>query len=410
MIYNSHKIFSFNELSESEFLLSQCKLLKDQIESQNKDYILNIDEVEFKNYLISKYSIDPLVIDYESEVVHQPVTSTRMVRGRRETDEYQREIYKCSVSYNFTGSSVIFYIRPDKRILTGAKIHIGSNETVTIFFELNNMDAELFNREKSQKLREAFTNLDAANGIVGKTKKALDETFNLTFHQLKNKYLSENKFYEAINVNVNSKMSAIHSVPLIGKKKIIIEPRLPSDRKYTIEPTITKAIYDQILGVILNSGRSMERKPSTYKGKDEEGIRDLFLFSLEQVFDSYTSTGETFNKGGKVDIILKNPPDGTNLFVAECKIWGGPVVFHDAISQLFDKYLTWRDSKTALMFFVKNVDMSAVVRTIRDEAKKHPYFVKEIKLHDESASSYLFHLPSDKDKMVHLEIMAFHFI
>ena len=46
------------------------------------------------------------------------------------------------------------------------------------------------------------------------------------------------------------------------------------------------------------------KETALYKGKDEEGIRDQFLFLLKR-YESITATGETFNKkGGKIDIIL----------------------------------------------------------------------------------------------------------
>jgi hypothetical protein len=111
----------------------------------------------------------------------------------------------------------------------------------------------------------------------------------------------------------------------------------------------------------------MEKKPSTYKDKDEKGIRDQFLLVLETRYDSTITTGETFNKGGKTDIILKYAKDGSNLFVAECKFWHGSSEFHKAISQLFDRYLTWRDSKAALMLFVIDKDFTNFIETIKKE-------------------------------------------
>ena len=168
-------------------------------------------------------------------------------------------------------------------------------------------------------------------------------------------------------------------------------------------------MYDDILKVIYDLGKSMEKKPSTYKDKDEEGIRDQFLLVLETRYDSTTATGETFNRGGKTDIILKYAKDSSNLFVAECKFWQGTSEFHKAISQLFDRYLTWRDSKTALILFVTNKDFTSVIDTIKKETPNHPYFLKSTGTRGETSFSFHFHLPQDKDKIVFLEIIAFHY-
>ena len=97
------------------------------------------------------------------------------------------------------------------------------------------------------------------------------------------------------------------------------------------------------------------------------------------------------------------------MFVAECKFWHGGAEFLKAISQLFDRYLTWRDSKAALIVFVTNKDFTNVLKTIKSEIKAHPYFVKETGVRGESSFSYIFHLPQDNNKHVYFEILAFHY-
>jgi len=89
--------------------------------------------------------------------------------------------------------------------------------------------------------------------------------------------------------------------------------------------------------------------PSTYSNKGEEDLRDHILLVLEPRFQG-SATGETFNKTGKTDILLRF--EGKNVFIAECKFWNGIKLFFETISQLL-AYLTWRDSKAAVIIFVK---------------------------------------------------------
>ena len=133
---------------------------------------------------------------------------------------------------------------------------------------------------------------------------------------------------------------------------------------------MSSEMYNDVLKVIYDSGKNMEKKPALYIGKDEEGLRDQFLFVLETRYEGTTATGETFNRSGKTDIILKYAKDASNLFVAECKFWHGASEFLAAISQLFDRYLTWRDSKAALLMFVKNKDFSNLLATIQEGSKR----------------------------------------
>jgi len=58
-------------------------------------------------------------------------------------------------------------------------------------------------------------------------------------------------------------------------------------------------MYNDVLKVIYDSGKNMEKKTALYKGKDEEGLRDQFLFVLETRYEGTTATGETFNRSGK---------------------------------------------------------------------------------------------------------------
>lgn len=111
---------------------------------------------------------------------------------------------------------------------------------------------------------------------------------------------------------------------------------------------------------------------------------------LELRYEGVTATGETFNNLGKTDVCLRYAPDGSNLFIAECKFWSGHSDFLTTIKQLLG-YLTWRDSKVAVMMFVQ------------------PNYLRNAGQHGESSFSFVFCLPQDRGKEIRLEAMAFHF-
>ncbi len=275
-------------------------------------------------------------------------------------------------------------------------------------FNLDKKYPEEFKRLKSQYYNRAFANVNNINKEAENHNTSLKSRISNIFSNLREEYIKENTFFEAINLKVNPETKSIFSVPTI-KKKIIPEPEVKVNEKYTSEPTMLIEIYYDILDVIYSSGKKMERKPSLYKDKDEEGLRDQFLFILEDRYERTTATGETFNKCGKTDILLKYSKDSTNLFIAECKFWKGKSEFHKAINQLFEKYLTWRDSKVALLIFVNNKEFTKIIESIPDATKSHPYFTKENGQRGET-SFYIFHLPADDNKEVYLEVILFHFI
>lgn len=152
-------------------------------------------------------------------------------------------------------------------------------------------------------------------------------------------------------------------------------------------------------------GATWEQHPSIYLGKGEEDLRDLFLAHLVPLFEG-SATGETFNKEGKTDILLRHQEK--NIFVAECVIWNGPKKLLEKVDQLLS-YLTWRDSKTALVIFVTQPDISRIQSAIGEALPTHANFLRFVDAASESQAEYRFHLPGDTNREVHLTVLAFHF-
>ena len=145
--------------------------------------------------------------------------------------------------------------------------------------------------------------------------------------------------------------------------------------------------------------------PSTYRDKSEEDIRDHFLLFLEPNFEG-SATGETFNKSGKTDILLRH--EGKNIFIAECKFWRGKSSFLSTIDQLLG-YLTWRDSKAAIILFVENKEFSSVLTTIKETTPNHPNYLREVGNTEETWFNLILHLEGDREREVKLAILVFHF-
>ena len=407
---NRTKIKAFAEIDSFSAEKQFEENVKKFIEGKSKEYILGVDEEEFKNYVISEYSVEKLAVYKESERIDKPIVKKEKFTDRFYRDrQYEKEVYYFTVHYKFSGSPVLFKIRPSSWTMTTYEIRINeSSQEVTLSFKIYEQDAEKFKKEKAGIYHSAFTNLGNVNVFANNWNSKIIGLVNRIFKQTKDKFLKENDFFSAINISTNSETESIFTVPSI-KKAIIPQPKIDKGKEFSSAPTMHKKMYSDILKVIYDAGKSMEKKPALYKGKDEEGLRDQFLFILETRYESITATGETFNKKGKTDIILKYSEDNSNVFVAELKFWKGSNEFNKAINQLFDRYLTWRDSKVALIFFVTNKDFTKIIQTADEESEKHEYFVSRNGTNGESSLSYKFRLPNDKDKEVFMELIMFHF-
>jgi hypothetical protein len=167
------------------------------------------------------------------------------------------------------------------------------------------------------------------------------------------------------------------------------------------EPTIAEAEYQNILRIIENMSFVMERNPTVFSAAPEETIRDHYLVQLNGQYEG-TATGETFNGCGHTDIIVRD--DNVNLFIAECKIWNGPKGFTAAIDQLLG-YVTWRDTKTALIIFSRNVDTTAVVQHAMTALQDHPDFKRDAAMEGETRIRAVFGKPGDRSRDVILTVV-----
>ena len=110
-----------------------------------------------------------------------------------------------------------------------------------------------------------------------------------------------------------------------------------------------------------------------------------------------------FNGQGKTDLLLNW--EGDNAFIGECKIWTGPAKLREAIDQLLG-YVTWRDTKAALIVFIKKGTPSDVIRKARNEVEAHASFVRLKAEVSETRFDYVLQSPGDTERHIDLALIA----
>jgi hypothetical protein len=190
-----------------------------------------------------------------------------------------------------------------------------------------------------------------------------------------------------------------YTSPAVRKQLTV---RFVSQPSYSPEPTIEEADYKAILDIIEKMTFVMERSPSIFSQMPEEVLRDHYLVQLNGQYGN--ASGETFNGAGKTDILVSD--NGRNIFIAECKIWHGPKSVTEALDQLLS-YLTWRDTKAALIFFNRNKGFTKMLEALWEAVLMHPHFKRGPFDEGFSRKRYTFASKDDPNREIHLTVMAF---
>ena len=185
---------------------------------------------------------------------------------------------------------------------------------------------------------------------------------------------------------------------VVPEKKREIE--LPSPDTDGDDAVLHDRSFIEVLDLLDDLGRDLERSATPVRSLDEECLRDIFLMGINSHYSGF-ATGETFNRGGKTDILLRH--DNENLFVAECKFWQGQSGYQDAVDQLLNN-VTVRDSHAALLIFSRRQDFGIVEDRIREATMVHDRYVTEV---PELTGHDVYRLESPSGHSVRVAVKAF---
>lgn len=354
-----------------------------EIRSRTDEYILQVDEDKYIEYLVEKYRYELLTFYFDKESIEE----------NNNTITYYLP---------FDGDKELLEFRPNPCRMWTRRIFL-KNNCVCFNIDYTTDSRQMYNEIEKVKnnIQNQYNNLEKE---VNDYNSSLRPRITTYFKSYKERIIEKNNTIASIGIPLRRKNDAqTYAVSTPEKKKILhLEPKVIENTM--LEPTVSQEDYNFILKLIYDGGKVFERLPSTSSNKDEETLRDYLIFILTPHFEG-SVTGETFNKSGKTDILLRYK--NTNVFVAECKFWRGIKSYYAAIDQLLS-YLTWRDSKTALILFVDNKEINPVIEQINNKTENHENFIRKNKPTSESWLNYTFHLNDDKSREIKLAVLIFH--
>lgn len=404
---NRNLLFCRNDLAA---LIRKYEVdIKEEVEGWDRNRILASSESDLVTYLVEKYSFDlPRILKDQIYVENDGETEID-VRGRFEYGMHDRErpFYVSgtfiTVAIPFEGDGNLFNFRPSTFNSNPPYGEI-SNSSVLISFQDVKLDAEQTRAEIDATVGKIEQHLEwVRNNCRHWNERVATEAEN-SIRNRKKRLLEQANMVSALGLPLKRRpdQDVVSALPIVRKKRPVVLPPSPT-KAFKPEPALLDYEYDYILNVIDNMSQNIERSPSTFAQMKEDQIRDLILVSLNGHYEG-DATGETFNSKGKTDILIR--ADGRNVFIAECKFWRGPEKLIKAIDQVLG-YLTWRDTKVALLLFNKNVNFTKTLSSIAATVPEHPNFKRELKRISDTHVRFLFGQRNDCNRDLYLAVQAF---
>jgi hypothetical protein len=282
------------------------------------------------------------------------------------------------VSVPFSGELSLFGLQPSSVTLNPPQAVVGSDHLEFRFEYESGSRPDLVAMANAEVQRiEGY--LRAAREDVEQFNVRLESDVPSLLSERRQRILTDREHLDGLSIPVSRRGDAPKTYAAPGIERAAA-PELPASGPSAtaeLEPTLIEDFYRHIISVIAAMARGMERNPGDYSTWDEEKLRDALLVILNTHYVGQ-ATGETFNKGGKTDILVR--VEDRNVFVGECKVWTGQAAFagpggESALDQLLG-YATWRDAKLALAVFVHAKTIENIIESARDALAAHPSFLQ----------------------------------
>ena len=384
--------------------------LKSEINSWDGNRLLDTSVDDLCRDLVKRYRVDIPVInrdeikkdyeDYQVDVSGDPEYAT---------DDQAGPVYvqgvRIEISVPYTGKSSAFSYQPTTHTLNPPHAHVSYDRKHLILVITGiNLESDAVLQRVNDTLDKIGNYLTFLREDAAKLNSDLDAIVGQYIEE-RRQYLLENRDLFAtlpFKLKERDDSTKTYTVPEV-RRKITPKPPQTSSQPYQLEPTLDEADYEHILKVIGNMAQVMEYNPDAFSKMGEEPLRWHFLVQLNGHYEGQ-ATGETFNFRGKTDILIKS--SGKNIFIAECKYWGGPKKLTKTIDQLLG-YSSWHDTKVAVIVFNRNKNFTNVLNSIKSTTKEHPNCKRELDRRSETYFSFIFSHRNDPKRKMTLTVMAF---
>jgi hypothetical protein len=398
----------FNKYQMFAVLQGQTETVKKRVQSISANTLLNASEHDLVQSIVEELRLNvPVIKDEDIYIEHSGEAQVdvsgdpmRMIHDR--SQPFYMPGNRTVIAVPFEGDAAFFEIQPQTYSLSPPRAEIKKGELLLTYVRTD-QNAEAIKGEYQRTVSSIKGYLRSLSESAAQFNGQLEGLVASQVKARKDRLLADAGMTAALGLPMKKRegVPTTYAVPVTRRTPKIDQIKV--EGAFKPEPALSDEDYEEILRIIKNMVQVMELSPHAFHGMGEEDLRSHFLVQLNGAFKGQ-ATGETFNFQGKTDILIR--VDGRNVFIAECKFWKGEKVFLATIDQLLS-YLSWRDTKVAVLVFNRNAGFSAVLAKIAEVVPKHPNFKRDLGKSGESTFRYIFSQPNDENRELTLTVMAF---
>lgn len=402
---------SFNAFIENDLratLHAYERKVRSEIAALGNDQALIMSGDDLTGELIKEYTIEPLILHVDQihrlgESATDFNVSGSFERGVPRGVRASVPGTKVEIGIPYEGDRDLWKFRPPAFSLSGyGRVELrGKTAVLTLKVANDDVDGDRLKQEidtQVEGLRKA------ASSIASTVSAHNDKIHGLVAEAVARRRDQAERVKGAIEgLGIPLRRTSPAPAYEIPKRRRRPPSAPPAAQPAVPDPVLPDEEFDYILRVLRSMSLVMERCPRSVAHLDEEAIRDFFLIVLNGHYEG-DATGETFNGAGKTDILLR--VRNKNVFIAELKFWDGPKSFDAAITQLL-RYLTWRDTKAALVIFNKNKDASRVLKKLDDVMRARQEFCRAVVVSEQENGRYVLRKQNEPGQSIVVAVQLY---
>lgn len=380
----------------------------EEIDGYDTNRLLNTSGDELSAYFAERFKVDVPSILEEAITADGDEVDVDVSRDfDRAIIDRSRPVhvkgYEIKYHVPYEGDGNVFGFRPSSFSMSPPQAVV-SKGYLEIAFRGARLDPARVRADFQRALGEIRSSLDTLRNDGSAFNAALQQKARARIEERRQKALNDRGILGALGVPLRKREDApqTYAAPSVRRR---VEPKPPpaSSQAFVPEPVLPDRDYEAILEIISSMVHVIERSPKAFAHMGEEDLRQHFLVQLNGQYHG-AATGETFNYEGKTDILIRE--GDRNIFVAECKFWKGPKALLATLDQIL-AYLTWRDTKTAIILFNRKQQFSTVLARIPEVVKEHAQYRRTLARKSGTDFQYVFAQKDDPGRELLLTILAF---